>query len=350
MAILPNMRLWNKKQATLRPVDQVRFLKRLTRLLELGYPLIEALGTLQLDKIFNHVANRMALSLKQGNPLDICLKKEGFPPLVTAFIYFARDNGDLQESIRRSAYLYEQRLSYHKKLRSTVRYPLILLFSFMILFYFIRLFLLPSFTHLLQQSANTSMANYSLVLIDVMSYGIMILLISAILFASLWYLMRRRLSTDQQLSIIKYLPVYRSYLRMQTSFQLATHVSLLLKSGLHIKTVLHIISNQHQLPILSHYSTLITEQLTKGVTLSNTFTELSFIKHNLVVLFQKEIDSKTLAKDLAVYAEFSIEDMHKKITQTIAFIQPAVFILLACFIILTYVTLLSPMLDLIQTI
>ncbi|MUV39650.1 ComG operon protein [Lentibacillus sp. JNUCC-1] len=349
MALFQKLFLMKAKNR-LSPPDQLRFLKRLARLMELGYPLIQALETLQADEQFRSMTIRIKLTLKNGGTLDQALVNERFPGLVTSFVFFARNGGRLVESIQKGSVLYEHQLAQQKTLRSTSRYPLILLVSFLILFFFIKRFLLPSFTQIFETASDSSAAQYALFVINALSYGLIGIMVCASGVFIVWRVLIPRLHIKQQLNLIRRIPGYRNYVRMQTSFNFASHVGSLLESGLPIKDVFQIIASQKQLPILSHYSVKMTRELTKGVLPSEILKQMPFIYHNLAVLFQKNVDSETLVKDLAVYAEFLTEDMHRKTIRMIAMIQPAVFLMLACFIILTYVALMAPMLDLIKTI
>src|SRR5699024_4597175 len=116
------------------------------------------------------------------------------------------------------------------------------------------------------------------------------------------------------------------------------------------KDTLQNMSKQTKLPIVSYYTSLIMNQLANGFLIVHLLDNLTFIDKQLANVFHNNTNAETLAKDLAVYAEFLNEDMERKIMRIITMIQPIFFVFLACFIILVYVTLMWPMFQLIQSV
>src|SRR4051794_3546921 len=78
---------------------QLRFLKRLHRLLESGYPLLEAMETLKWDKSLLPIATQIINSLKNSLTIDQAFEKAMFHQSITNYLYFVQANGDLQGSI-----------------------------------------------------------------------------------------------------------------------------------------------------------------------------------------------------------------------------------------------------------
>src|SRR5699024_12045825 len=78
---------------------QLRFLKRLTRLLGNGYPLIEALEIIGWDKQLISTSRHVSNDLRAGYALDESLDENGFHHTITAYLYVVRVNGNLEESL-----------------------------------------------------------------------------------------------------------------------------------------------------------------------------------------------------------------------------------------------------------
>ncbi|MBP1969740.1 competence protein ComGB [Virgibacillus natechei] len=330
---------------------QLRFLQRLSRLLSNGYPLIEALDVIKWDKQLTTSATLITNALKNGSSIDQAFDKAAFHPTITAYLYFVRANGDIQGSIDKCLDMYEQRMKYTKKFQQIIRYPLILIFIFSLLLYFIKQYVLPSFEELFQTSTeSSSMIAISIVLIDLLSSTVIVLSILLIVGIVIWRFARHKLTISKQINLYRALPIYRKFLKLQTSFLFATHFSTLLKTGMSFKEILIHMSEQNKLPIIAHYSTLITEELMRGLPIIPLLSEMSFLENQLSSIFQKNADVNALEKDLNVYAEFVTEEIQRKIMKIITFIQPLFFIVLASFIIFIYVTLMWPMFQLIQSI
>lgn len=330
---------------------QLRFINRLIRLLDNGYPLIDALESLRWDKNMDIIAASLINHLKNGKSIDVAMSELEFHESITNYLYFVQLNGDLISGLKKSSIHFENRLKNANKFKQISRYPLILIFIFGVLLYFIKRTVLPSFTEMFQTSAEASNTiNISIFLIDILSYSLLICTITTICFFFIWQFYKSKVSIESRLKFYQNIPFLRSYLRMQTSFLFATHLSTLLKTGMSIKDILQNLNKQTKLPIISYYTTLMTDELQRGRYFIHTMSEFYFFEPSLKFIFQKNEDLHALEKDLAVYADMLVEEIERKVIKSITLIQPVFFIVLACFIIFIYVTLMWPMFQLIESI
>lgn len=344
--------IWQARNKTLSKDLQLRFLKRMERLLNNGYTLLEALEIIKWDKQLDPVASSIITSLKNGSHFDEAIENtDCFSPTITSYLYFIRANGDIQQSIEKCITMFEQRMRYAKKFQETIRYPIILFFIFALLIYFVKQSVLPSFIDLFNNgSGTTSTAFISVIVIDVLTKLMMIsgiLLVAGLLLSKI---LKHKIGIDKQIIIYRSIPFYRKYKMLQTSFLFATHFSSLLKTGMSIKEILSVMKKQNKLPILSHFSILMTDELNKGVYITNLLENLPLIDRQIAVIFQKNADVNALEKDLDMYAAVLTEELNRKIMKVLTYLQPAFFLILASFIVLVYVTLMWPMFQLIKTI
>jgi len=330
---------------------QLRFLQLLNRLLVNGYSILEALTTIKWNKGMGEPAEAIISFLKDGKPIDEAFEEAGFHYAITSYLYFVRRNGDLQGSIEKCATMYEHRINYMKKFQQAARYPILLFFIFGLLLYFIKQSVLPSFLTIFQaNTASSSTVTISILIIDLfisILIGLIVFLLIAIL---VWTQLRKRLLIEQRIRVYKKIPIYRTYLKLQTSFHFATHFSSLLKTGMSFKEILHHMSTQQKLPIISYYTQLMTMELSKGLHISSLLSVFTFLDGQLTAIFRKNSDARSLEKDLSIYAELLMEEIQRKIIKSITFIQPIFFLILAGFIIFIYITLMWPMFQLIKTV
>jgi len=339
------------RRRTLSNTLQLRFLKRLLRLLENGYPLIEALETMKWDSSLKKTASRMIALLKSGLPIDITLEKCNFNQAISGHLYFIRTNNDLVGSLKKCLDVYEHRINHTQKFQQTIRYPLLLFFIFSILLFFIKQSVLPSFLDLFQASSNSATTiQISIKAIDVFVTLFFFGGFTVILASLLWHFYKKKLSIEKQLLVYKRIPVFRTYLRLTTSFAFSFHLSSLLKTGMSFREIFLHMSKQDKFPVLALYSKKITNELNKGIYINHMLNKFEFLEKDLSFIFQKNADYEALEKDLEAYAEILTENLQSKIKKGIAFLQPISFTLLACFIVLVYMTLMWPMFQLIQTI
>src|SRR5690625_2059865 len=110
---------WRKKN--LSENLQIRFLQRISRLLSSGYPLLEALQVLKWDKSLIRPAETIIRSLKNGDTIDYSFEQANFHQTITGYLSFVRSNGDLEGSIQKCLFMFENRIKYRNKFLQTVR-------------------------------------------------------------------------------------------------------------------------------------------------------------------------------------------------------------------------------------
>lgn len=330
---------------------QLLFLKRLYRLLENGYPLLAALEIIKWDKQMIKPASQIISSLKNGNSIDLAFDKASFHDSITSYLYFVKANGDLQGSIGKCIEMYEHRLNYVKKFQQIARYPTILLFIFSLLLYFIKSSVLPSFADIfLTGSESSSTVTISIMIIDYLGTLAITIIVMFVIAILIWNFTKQKVVIDKQIKFYHAIPIYRKFLKLQTSFLFATHFSNLLKTGMSFKEILQQMAQQKKLPIIAYYSNLMTAELSRGLHITNLISQFTFLEKQLTAIFQKNVDVHALEKDLAVYAALLMEEIERKTIKSITFIQPVFFIILASFILFIYMTLMWPMFQLIKTI
>lgn len=339
------------KKNRLNEEEQLIFLKRLLHLLKLGYPILEALDVMKWDVRLKTISATVQLYLRKGWRIDKALDKANFHHTIVAYLYFVSINGDLISSIEKCVTMFEQRLNYINKFNKVIRYPSLLLLFFTFLFIFLKRSVLPSFIELFQTNSSASKSvTISLILIDFFIVLIFICFLIVIIFCFVWYKVKENVPIETKIKFYNKIPLYRHFLKMQTSYYLSTHISMFLHAGLSMKEVLRAMKDQDKLPIISYYATLMTNQLSDGHKVDHLLMALPFIEKNLSYIFQKNDDYDTLQRDLTAYADYIAEEMEDKVMRLIQIIQPTIFIFIALFIIFIYIALMWPMFQMIKTI
>lgn len=330
---------------------QLLFLKRLERMLKEGYSITTALEFLQWDQQLCDIVESVITNLKRGKTLDDALEQLNFHESIVSYLYFIRINGDINGTLSKCIEMFEQRMHYLKRFKQITQYPLLLTFIFSFLFVFMKQTILPSFLDLFSQNQEVVKSiSVSIMIINIISNLVIVFLIGLFLFIIFWLFIRKKLLIERQIKIYLAIPIYRSYLRNQTSFQFATHLSTYLHANLSMKEVLIKLSLQNKQPILAHYAKLMHVDLENGFPLQVLLSELKLIDHKIPILFQRNSDHLTLAKDLSVYATILLEELQQKIMRSLTIIQPLFFLCLAGFIIFIYISMFWPMFQLIKTI
>lgn len=345
----PLKRLTNKPKMLSEDI-QLRFLKRLDRFTANGYPLQDALEAIGWDKELSDIATEFVHSLKRGERLDNVFESTGFHPSICSFLHFTHANSNLREAISKCIELLEQHFKNTKKFKTLIRYPIVLMIIFSIILFFINHEVLPAFQSLFQTSTQ-AFATVTILkwILDCFQFLFLLITISLLICLIIWKQMTKRISIEDQLKILKHIPMFRYYLRIQTSFQFATHFTSLLKAGLTLKEILHELANQQRLPIISYYSILLRNNLERGFHVSSLLAELTFIENQLAAIFQKNATIQVLEKDLSLYSDILLEEMQRIIIQAITFVQPVFYIAIGIFVIFIYLCLMWPMFQMMNT-
>lgn len=340
-----------RKKKVVKPKEQLAFLKRLYRLLQRGYSLSEALDVIAWDERLQKATEQIHTTVLSGKPFDEALKQAHFHPLIVLYIYFVRIHGNLVTSLQKSIELFEQRLQTIESFKKTSRYPLILIIIFILLFLLIHYFIFPAYEEMFHSYTEA----YATVQFTFFLYRICIglffsTLLAIVILTILWKLYKNNIPLSFQLRLFSYIPIYRSFIKLQTSFYFATHISMFLKAGLSMNQIIQHLATQEELPIVQHYATLMLDHVGRGYYLDQLLHRLTFIDDQLATLFQRHHNLDGLQKDLSTYADFAQEYLQERMMQAIMYIQPIAYSLLGSFIIMIYLSLLWPMFQLIDAI
>lgn len=352
MALLRNLFMKStKKEIKLSEMQQLIFIKRLHRLLMNGYPIIKALEMLKWEPKFTRTSDLLKNNLLNGQYLDLAFRACQFHPTILSFLYFARVNNDIEHSLAKCITMFEHRLKSYHQLKKIMRYPFILGLVFIVIMIFLKGYVFPSFLQLfetMQPSSNT--IQKSMRLLNVLTSVLMIIILALGITTLFWKILSKKLDIKHIMSIYKKIPFIRYFVKLQTSYYFATHMSMFLKTGLPLKDIISHLEKQNELKIIAYYSNLMRAELERGLYIDQLILELYFIENQISTIFKNNMSMQELEKDLAVYGELLQEKYQDKMMMVIKMIQPSFLIVLASLIIVTYLALILPMFQMIQSI
>ncbi len=328
--------------------DQIIVLDRLANLMKNGYSISRALTLLSYDPKLGKIAKQIDIQLKNGKSLHLIFQSLSFTPIVTSFLYFSQETGRLQEALQNGTRLLKQQKAFQNKFNKTLQYPLILFCFILLLFFFLKAFLLPSLTDMYQGFMG---AEYTPAVLTIMNHVINILLFFIIFAIFAWFLWRRiksKLPVQQKIMFYSALPLLRTYKSLETTYLFSYHFSTLLESGLSIKNALQIMKNQSQLPFLQHCTSICYEGIYAGEKLHEVIRQIPLVERELPIITERSMYDGTLVKDLRSYAEMLVESITSKISKMITYIQPMCYLFFGVIILTVYFSILIPMFNLMQ--
>lgn len=345
------LKKFTKNTAELSENEQLIFLKRLYRLLESGYSFLEALQVIKWDHTLKKAATEVISSIKTGKYIDEAFEQTGFHSTIVSYLFFVRYNGDFSASLNHCISMFEQRLTYMRKFKQVIRYPLVLSVFFFLLLFFLKTSVLPAFEEIFaMNNSSSSTLTISMTMIHLFITCLFISCMIALLVAIFWKFYKRQFPIHKQIIIYQKIPIYRTILKLQTSYYFSTHINMYLKAGMSLKNILEQLKTQNHLPILRYYVELMYQQLQSGHYVHPLLLELAFIDRPLALLFERQNNQTYLEKDLEAYATMLTEQMEQKVMRVITLVQPLFFGFLAVMILFVYISLMWPMFQLITTI
>src|SRR5699024_12035250 len=119
--------------------------------------------------------------------------KLDFHPMIVTYLYFVRFSGNITKNLEKCTHLFEQRNTYMKKMVQVLRYPIILAASFVLLMFFLRQSVLPSFSELFASSSTVSSTTltFSLLFLDLATTLLLIMFILILVGGVGWFFLRK---------------------------------------------------------------------------------------------------------------------------------------------------------------
>lgn len=334
----------------LKMLHQYQILKRLEELFEHGYSLNDALDILKWEKHIRETIERLEKFLYQGDNFIEALEKLHFNQDIINYLTITYQNGNLKDGLRNCCEMLYQRQQLLKKLKNVSRYPLFLFLFFLIILYFMKASIFPSFTQILGATSHTGHTfYYAEWTINIIFYLIIFLMVMAFLGQLFSILMKNNLPVEKKIFLIEHLPLYKQYKRMHTTYYFVTHLGSFLTSGLTMRDSLQLMKSQSSHTILHYYAAKISDHLARGYDYSTILPQCTLLEDHLTRIMTKHRNQEQLYKELTLYTEHLIHSMETFIKRWLELLQPIILSILAIFVVFVYLTLMLPMFDYIQS-
>lgn len=348
------MVLLNKRHRNLPALpikEQTIFIKRLSQLLNQGYSIDEALNALKWYSKWRDITEYLMVELEKGRSFDQALADLNFHDSIVSFIHFAMYHGQLIDALNQSVELVQNHLAIIARFKQTIRYPMVLVFSFIILLFFIQTYIYPAFIQLYSSFTATSSIVFSAIrTINFLYYLIIIFISLFVLLVVIWIMAKEKLPMSLRLKVLNKLPIIRYYFKKQMTFLFSIHLSSLLEAGITLKDGLKIMVEQDDHSLLSYNCSLIQKDLTTGLPVSEAFRNHPYFSRELQHIFYHQNTNQRLKRDLLTFANLTIDQLQTSLEKGIKILHPTILAIVALCIIFVYLSILIPMLQLIQTI
>lgn len=270
---------WLKKSKRVRPMDFIMYNRQFATLLLAGLPIISAIETLSEqthEKTLKELSLSVANSIKAGNTLADSLRQHlhVFSDSHINMIRSAEESGRLPEVLNRIAEMAEYDFVTRTKIKSAVRYPLMVVVAIVIAFIILMAFVLPQFVKLFT-SLGIELPLPTRVLIAINSivqkYGLsllMVVIVSVVLLRIWLFIPSGRLRWDK---FKLRLPLFGEIILMMVVSRFCRTFGMLLQSGVPILRIFGLLKDTVNNRAFSELLEKAGQAVERGETISSGF-------------------------------------------------------------------------------
>jgi len=339
-----------------KPEDMIVFARQLSSILGAGVPLLESLEALYEQMVgykFKSIILQIRRDIESGSSFSEALEKHKTVfPLVFVFMVRAGEKaGILGEVLERLAKLMERDYENVQKIKSSTRYPIIVLTALVVAFMTVVTFVIPRFSAL-YSSFKTELPLPTRILLGlnyvIVNYWYIILLVVI----GAWYLFRRALHTERGKlwwdHLMLSLPVFGPLVNKLILARFCRMLASMLKSGIPVVEGLTITSDTVENAVISKVIRDVREEVIRGGGLaeplrgSRVFPPLAV---QMVAIGEK---AGALESMLTKIADYFDRDADYTITNLTPLLEPALILVLAFLVVLLAMGVFLPMWDMVK--
>jgi competence protein ComGB len=339
-----------KRKKTWPLSSQSLFFIQLGKLLDKGYSLSQGIEFLQIQQSPSRQADlQLCLAhLRSGSSLHKAFEQIDFHRELLGYLFFAEQHGEMAYALMEAGNMGQMKVRYVEQLKKIMRYPLFLLSFSIIMFLAFQQVLLPQFSHL-SSSFQVQSSSFSTIVLAIASsipnFFFLLFLFIILLFLA-YFVYFRKLSPYEQINMLTKIPIVRQLVISLHSQLFALQLSHLLKGGLSIYESLQVFERQSHLPLLQAEAKVIKDQLCEGEKLDQVIQSRNYYEKELARVIRHGQSNGELAKELFHYSQFSLQKIENQFMKIIHITQPMFLIMIGLFVVLMYVAILWPMLQL----
>lgn len=311
------------------------FSRELLALLTAGLPLLEALETLgekEPAPAVRSVIDGLSERLRAGQSLSLAFEAfpEVFPPLYVAGIRASEQSGAIAAALRRYIAYQEQIDAVHKKVRSAMIYPTLLLGAGGLVVVFLMGYVVPRFSRIYaERAADLHWLSRLLLewgrLID--ANGPLVAALFGLLLAALWGLATRPAWQARLTASFWRIPAAGAHLKLYQLARMYRTLGMLLHGGAPISAALGLVSGLLA-PDLRARLALAGERIREGLPLSQALAQQQLTTAVALRLLRVGERTGQMHEMLDSIANFHDDEIARRVDLLTRVIEPALMLLI----------------------
>ncbi|EDO0828130.1 type II secretion system F family protein [Listeria monocytogenes] len=327
------------------------FLIRVASLLEKGFSLDATISYLSITSPkYRKRYEQIITSLANGNSFSYALSKNGFPEFICSQLHYASSHGYFLQTIHETGVHMKRKAEETNALMKTFQYPLVLFSTVIIVFFLLRIFLLPKFELLFTQlSTNGTVGTkFTYFLLEKVPVLLGIFLLSLFLIFSFIIRKQKQKNAYDRAYFYCRIPYIRQFSRIHYSQYLSRELGYLLKSGLSITHIMHLFAQEESPAFFQAIARQILPTLEQGLSLTKALEKMPIFEKELYYIAIHGEKNGDLAEEFLFYYNLCHQKSLQKTEKLFSFIQPIVFIVIGILIVSIYLSILYPMFSMVN--
>ncbi|WP_240378115.1 competence type IV pilus assembly protein ComGB [Bacillus piscicola] len=330
--------------------ESADFLVKVGELLEQGYSIDQVLELLSWEQpdIVKSMIIEMREELRRGTSFHEILRNHYFPSDITAYVFFSESCGALQEGLQGAGELYRKRIETTRRIRRYLRYPLLLLWTLLIISIVMLHFLFPQFSQLFD-SLDMEFPMVTLIMIQFFRYSpyLAFSLVPIVLLLFVYYFKTfRHYSAHKQCHLLFQIPFLAPFLRLFFTYYFSLQLSSMLKGGLSIYEACQVFERQDHFEFFQAEGSFLKAMLKEGNSLSEALENKGWYRTEMKYVVQHGQTAGRLGDDLYYYSERVLRILEDRVKKVVMTVQPIMFCMIGLVILAMFLSVFLPMFQL----
>lgn len=341
---------FKKKKQTRK--EQIELLEYMYDLIEGGYSLKQALGFLETMVPSKVVYTQILQIFEEGRNFSEVLYLLEYPHMIQTIIQFGERSGMLHNSLKRSVHYLKDMMMLRQKLMKKIQYPAFILAAALLFVFGFRFFLLPQIVNIQQMIGKQETSITSkivLTLLNVLPYNILICLtLFCVSVAFITYLYKKR--NSQWFYLLLKVPFVRTIAVLWNQLQMTMLTRLFFEQGYGVKRLFEEMQKDGYPCHVKKQAEHIYLYLSEGNTYQQSLKMCKIYSKDYLRVIQRGLANKTINVDLAFYERYAQKQLERLFNKGVKIVLPVLYVHVGLLIVLSYLSFVLPMLDLLGTI
>ncbi len=248
----------------------------------------------------------------------------------------AEQHGNLQQTIARLGNFLNLKVQQQLKLKTLLRYPVILLGLLGLLLLALKVLVFPE---LAVWQNDQGIGTGKLSFLPWLWGGLAMVVIGLILLTLFRWM---KTSTMNRVNLLCQLPVIGKSYRQYYGYYLVTNFALLLQNGMGIKSVCQLVQQFDETSLLHQLGEVLDQSLNSGQSPNQLIKQYPYLPHELIIFMNKGESILELGNELDVFSRMLFKRLIQSIERLLTLVQPLLFGVIAIVIIGMYLRIMLP--------